>query len=113
MDDDREEADSTEPKGLPEPTATPRNDVPRDDLPADVEAALAQLIASARESLRAGDRGEALASVDTAETVAATELPDGDRRDRLLHGCARVADLAEADPSVAAEYLDAMRRRLA
>ncbi|UIO98544.1 hypothetical protein Hbl1158_08210 [Halobaculum sp. CBA1158] len=82
------------------------------DLPADVESALTQLVESARVAVREGRTAEALAAVDTAHTVAENKLPPGDRRDRIRHGCERVADLAAADPTVAAEYLDAVRRRL-
>ncbi|MFC7098643.1 hypothetical protein [Halobaculum marinum] len=107
MDDEREESDGVDRSESRQP---PVADDP--DLPADVEVALVQLVESARVAVREGRTDEALAAVGTAETVAANKLPEGDRRERLLHGCGRVADLADADPAVASEYLDAMRRRL-
>ncbi|GAA0257527.1 hypothetical protein [Halobaculum roseum] len=100
-----DEDDASDPSGLPAPS-TP------DDLPADVEAALTQLIESARVAVREGRPDEAVAAVDTARTLARNKLPDGERTERLVHGCDRVADLAADDPPVATEYLDAMRRRL-
>ena len=151
MDDEPEDGDATDPKGLPEPdppdapnrpeerrdstpdpdgsrgpTADPGSgadadadpegvdaaDAVPDDLPADVESSLTQLIEAARTALREGRTEEALSAVDTARTVARNKLAAGEHRDRLLHGCDRVDDLATADPSVAAAYLDAMRRRL-
>ncbi|WP_321168143.1 hypothetical protein [Halobaculum saliterrae] len=96
-----------------------RSDIPRlpapvdpDDLPADVESVLTQLVESARVAVRDGRPEEAVAAVETVRTVARNKLPDGEHRRRLVHGCDRVADLAADDPPVAAEYLDAMRRRL-
>ncbi|WP_277553091.1 hypothetical protein [Halobaculum limi] len=115
MDDDTQRDDSTDPKGLPEPSSVDDHRSARrdeDDLPADVNAALTQLIEGARTAIREGDTDDALDAVDTAATVAANKLPPGDRRETILHGCARVTDLAADDPPVAAEYLDAMRRRL-
>lgn len=107
MDDEHEEGEAVDRPSGPEPAAT--DDA---DLPADVDAALAQLVESARTALREGHTDEALAAVDTADSVAANELPEGARRDRIRHGCARAADLAADDPPVAGEYLDAIRRRL-
>ena len=148
MDDEPEEGDATDPKGLPEPDPPDAPDRPEerrdsapdpdgsrgptvdpdsgadadadpegtdavpDDLPADVEATLTQLLAAARTALREGRPEEARSAVDTARTVARNKLVAGEHRDRLVHGCDRVVDLATADPAVAAEYLDAMRRRL-
>ncbi|MFC7136815.1 hypothetical protein [Halobaculum litoreum] len=107
MDDEPDDRDGSDAPGLPEPAA------PDDaDLPADVEAALTQLVEAARDAVRDGRTDDALAAVDTARTVASNKLPAGDRRDRLVHGCDRVADLAADDPAVATEYLAALRRRL-
>ncbi|MFC7068349.1 hypothetical protein [Halobaculum lipolyticum] len=107
MDDEHEDGDATEPSSDPGPDGT-------DDatLPTDGEASLARLVESARTALREGRTDDALAAVERADAVAADELPEGDRRDRIRHGCARVADLAADDPPVASEYLDAIRRRL-
>jgi hypothetical protein len=102
---DDDEDDAAEPGGLPTPSAS-------DDLPADVEATLIQLVESARTAVREGRSDEAVAAVDTARTVAQNKLPDSERKDRLVHGCDRVADLAADDPPVAIEYAAAMRRRL-
>mgnify|MGYP006274387795 CR=1 FL=1 len=100
-----DEDDTSDPAGLPAPPTS-------DDLPADVEAALIQLVESARVAVREGRPDEAVSTVETARTVARNKLPDGARTERLVHGCERVADLAADDPAVAGEYLDAMRRRL-
>jgi len=119
MDDEPEEGDANDRKGLPEPDPSrdpsggPGTEAgPDADLPADVESTLTQLLAAARTALREGRPEEARSAVDTARTVARNKLAAGDRRDRLVHGCDRVVDLATADPAVAAEYLDAVRRRL-
>ena len=76
--------------------------------PTDVDAALADLIGCARERQRAGETDALVEHLDTIAAVAGNELPPGDRRDRLVHGCERVADLAGDDPPVAAEYLRLM-----
>ncbi|QZX99575.1 hypothetical protein [Halobaculum rubrum] len=83
-----------------------------DECPADVESVLTQLVESARVAVRDGRPEDAVAAVETVRTVARNKLSDGDHRRRLVHGCDRVADLAADDPPVAAEYLDAMSRRL-
>jgi hypothetical protein len=98
-----------------------------EDLPPDVRAVLAQLFAEGREALAADDRGTAIETVTTAETVATNKLPEGALRDRLLHGCGRVRRLLDAgvgasredgDPpdgertDAAAAYLAAMERRV-
>jgi hypothetical protein len=80
------------------------------DLPADVEATLAQLLTEGGAAARRRDVTEVSAIVDTVETVARNKLPPGDLRDRLVHGCAAVERLAADEPLVAAEYLDAMER---
>lgn len=102
-DDDEDDANDT--AGLPAP-ADPA------ELPADVESVLTQLVESARVAVREGRPEDAVAAVETVRTVARNKLSDGERTRRLVHGCDRVADLAADDPPVAAEYLDAMRRRL-
>lgn len=48
----------------------------------------------------------------SAETVAANKLPDGEFRDRLLHGCDRALSTLNADPPVAAEHCRAMAREV-
>lgn len=78
------------------------------DLPSDVDAALAELVESARGYARAGETDALVETLDTLATVAGNELPEGDRRDRLLHGCERVADHAGDDYAVATEYLRSM-----
>jgi hypothetical protein len=84
------------------------------DLPTDVRTVLAQLFAEARAALDDGDVRIAREAVGSAATVAATKLPEGDRRDRLRHGCDRVRALLADDPDTeaAAAYLAAMERRL-
>ena len=84
------------------------------DLPTDVRTVLAQLFAEARAALDDGDVDTAREVVESAETVVATKLPEGDRRDRLRHGCDRVRALVadDHDTAAAAAYLAAMERRL-
>lgn len=103
---DGDDADSL--PDLPELPADP-SELPVDT---DADAALARLFDVAREAVRDGRVDDALAAVESADRLARADLPDGDRASVLRHGCARVADLAEADPAVATEYLDAMGRRL-
>jgi len=82
-------------------------------LPTDVGAVLAQLFAEGRRALDDGDVETALATTASARTVASNKLPAGDRRERLLHGCARVEALLDApEADAAAAYLAAMERRL-
>jgi len=102
-DDDEDETRDT--ARLPAP-------VDPDELPADVESVLTQLVEAARLAVREGRAEDAVAAVETARTVARNKLSDDEYTQRLVHGCDRVADLAADDPTVAAEYLDAMRRRL-
>jgi hypothetical protein len=80
------------------------------DLPADVEATLAQLLAEAAGAARRRETEEVRAVVDTVGTVARNKVPAGDLRERLEHGCATVDRLVADEPLVAAEYLDAMER---
>jgi len=84
------------------------------DLPTDVRSVLTQLFATARSALDAGDVETAREAVGSAETVVTTKLPEGDRRDRLAHGCERVETLLadEPDTAGAAAYLAAMEARL-
>jgi len=82
-----------------------------DDVPHDVRAALAQLLDRAARAAEAGDAETAAALLDTAGTVAANKLPDGDRRDRVRHGC-RSAREALPDGALAAAYADAAAARL-
>lgn len=80
------------------------------DLPSNADAALAELLDDARRQARAGETDELVATLDTLAAVARNELPDGDRQERLLHGCERVAVHAGDDYAVAAEFLRAMER---
>lgn len=82
-----------------------------DDVPHDVRAALAQLLDRAGRAAEAGDAETAAALLDTAGTVAANKLPDGDRRDRIRRGC-REASAALPDGTLAAAYADAAAARL-
>jgi len=82
-----------------------------DDVPHDVCAALAQLLDRAGRAAEAGDAETAAALLDTAGTVAANKLPDGDRRDRVRHGCAAARE-ALPDGALAAAYADAAAARL-
>ncbi|MFC6785456.1 hypothetical protein ACFQFH_05875 [Halobaculum halobium] len=104
MPDDHED-DASEPAELPAA-------VDPGDIPADAESVLTQLVESARVAVREGRPEDAVAAVETVRTVARNKLSDRRRAQQLIHGCDRVVDLAADDPTVAAEYLDAMRRRL-
>jgi hypothetical protein len=78
------------------------------DLPPDVERSLAQLLSEGEEHARRRETAEALEVVESVARVAETEVPDGDLRRTLLHGCARVHTTAADEPLVAAEYLRSM-----
>lgn len=82
------------------------------DLPADVEATLTQLLSEAATAARDRETEDVSAVVDTVGTVARTKLPPCDLRDQLEHGCAAVDRVVADEPLVAAEYLDAMVRRV-
>lgn len=86
------------------------------DIPPDVEAVLRQLFSEGQRALENGEVTTARSVVASARTVASNKLPDGDRRDRLRHGCDRVASLLgpedSPDAEAASEYLAAMERRL-
>jgi hypothetical protein len=81
------------------------------DVPHDVRAALTQLLDSAGRAAETGDTETAASLLDTAETVAENKLPDGDRRDRIRHGCA-AARGALPDGDLAAAYADAAAARV-
>ena len=80
------------------------------DLPADVEATLLQLLSEAKAAARRRDVDEAVALVETVETVSKNKVPADSLRSRLLHGCATVERLVADEPLVAAAYLEAMAR---
>lgn len=80
------------------------------DLPADVDAALTQLLSKAAADARRHEVDAVIAIVDTVETVTENKIPDGQVRERLLHGCRQVRRLAADEPLVAAEYLHSMER---
>jgi hypothetical protein len=82
------------------------------DLPADVEATLTQLLSEAAAAARNRETGDVSAVVDTVGTVARNKLPPCELRDQLEHGCAAVQQVVADEPLVAAEYLDAMERRV-
>jgi hypothetical protein len=82
----------------------------RVDVPADVESALTQLLAEAAAAARRRDVDDVTAIVGTVETVTRNKVPAGFVRERLLYGCRRVERLADDEPLVAAEYLEAMER---
>lgn len=48
----------------------------------------------------------------SAETVATNKLPEGEFRDRLLHGCERALATLDDDAPVAAEHCRAMAREV-
>jgi hypothetical protein len=77
-----------------------------DEVPHDVRASLAQLLAEARAAAERGDADTARAALDTAETVATNKLPAGERRDRIRWGCAAALD-ALPNGDLAAAYATA------
>lgn len=83
------------------------------DVPPDVAAVLRQLFDAAGSAEVSLDTEEFRATVETAQTVTRNKLPESDLRGQLLHGTERVLATAEHDPTVAAEFLRAMERRLA
>lgn len=89
-----------------------------DDLPEDAVAVLTQLLDETRAALAAEEFETARETIDSAESVATSKIPDGDLRQSLLHGTARVRSLLDPDtedgiePDAADEYTAAMERRL-
>ncbi len=79
-----------------------------DDVPADARAVVSQLLAETRERLGEWDDEQARTTLATIETVSANKLPEGDRRERLLHGCERVEATLAENPETAMAYLRAM-----
>ena len=80
-------------------------------MPADVRSSLGQLLSNARRYARRGDDEVARSLLETAGTVAENKLPEGDRRERLRHGCSAATE-ALPDGELAAAYVEAMERRL-
>ncbi|MEF8827716.1 MAG: hypothetical protein V5A49_01700 [Haloarcula sp.] len=84
------------------------------DLPSDVHAVLTQLVEEGETAVDSAAFDTARQTVATAETVSRNKLPECDLRAQLLHGCEQVLTaLSDQQPEAAAEYLRAMRRRLA
>jgi hypothetical protein len=82
------------------------------DLPPDVHDTLVQLVDAAADALPEDER-TARASLDTVSRVVRNKLADGDRKDRLQHGCTVVTERLDAeDDAAAVAYLEAMRNRL-
>jgi len=83
-----------------------------DGLPPDVHDTLVQLVDAAADALPEDER-TARASLDTVSRVVRNKLADGDRKDRLQHGCDAVTERLDAgDHAAAVAYLRAMRDRL-
>ena len=79
-----------------------------DDIPPDVHDTLTQLLVAAADALPE-DEATARASLDTVSRVVTNKLAEGDRQDRLLHGCDAVADRLDAgDDAAAVAYLESM-----
>ncbi|WP_220222386.1 hypothetical protein [Haloplanus salinus] len=85
----------------------------------DVMDVLGQLFEAGARALD-GDAGTAESRPDTARqiltsarTVATNKLPEGEFRDRLLHGCERALATLDDDAPVAAEHCRAMAREVA
>jgi hypothetical protein len=88
------------------------DDGTRHDLPPDVHDTLVQLVDAAADALPEDER-TARASLDTVSRVVRNKLADGDRKDRLEHGCTiAVKRLDAGDHATAIAYLEAMRERL-
>lgn len=88
-----------------------------DDIPADVQETLAQLLAECATALDESDLSTARDTTESARAVATNKLPESDLRAHLLHGCDRVGMLLDpeeddVEPDAAGEYVAAMRRRL-
>ncbi len=83
------------------------------DVPADVDAVLAQLFDEASDAFEQGDVETGVSAVTTAATVTRNKLPKSTLREELLHGCERTEQVAAENSTVAAEYAAAMGRRLA
>lgn len=90
-----------------------------DDIPADVEETLIQLLEECATALDGSEIVVARETITSARSVARNKLPAGDLRAHLLHGCDRVETLLdpeaedeEVEADAAEEYVAAMRRRL-
>jgi hypothetical protein len=86
------------------------------DVPADVDAVLAQLFDEASDAFERGDVETGVSAVTSAASVVRNKLPESALRGRLLHGCERaeaVATAADNDAAVAAEYVASMEQLLA
>jgi hypothetical protein len=82
------------------------------DLSDDVRARLTRLLDEAAVAARARDEEALVDAIDAVVGVTADDVPEGDLRAQLRHGCRRVDRLAEDEPLVAAAYCEAMRRRV-
>jgi hypothetical protein len=90
-----------------------------DDIPADVQESLTQLLGECADALAGDDVQTARETATSARSVATNKLPEGELRDHLLHGCDRVEMLLDpeagdedVETDAAGEYIAAMRRRL-
>ena len=87
-----------------------------EDVPADVRTVLTQLFAEGQQALEADDIDTCRQTIESAEDVATNKLPEGELRDRVLHGCERVRTLldadGDADADAAGEFLAAMERQI-
>jgi hypothetical protein len=90
-----------------------------DDIPADVDASLSQLLGECLSALEEDEIPTARETITSARSVATNKLPAGDLREHLLYGCDRVETLLDPDAEdedieveAAGEYVAAMRRRL-
>lgn len=81
-------------------------------LPSNVRSTLTKLLDEAAAAARARDEETLAAVMQSVETVTIEEVPDGDLKAQLRHGCRRVDQAASDEPLVAAAYCDAMRRRV-
>lgn len=83
------------------------------EIPPDAQESLTRLLAEARSSARDRETEAVRDSLDAVRRLVEGEAVDGPSADRLLYGCDRVETLVADEPLVAAEYLRAMRERVA
>lgn len=83
------------------------------DLPAKTPPTLDALLAEAREHARKREVDDVERLLSEARSRIREQHSPGARRERLLFGCDRAEELAADEPLVAAEYLRALRERVA
>jgi hypothetical protein len=82
------------------------------DLPSTVRDRLLALLGDASDAARERRATEVRANLDAVERLAGEMVKDERLSGWLHHGCDAVDRLVDDEPLVAAEYLDAMWRRV-